>query len=324
MEKQYFYCRYSSTIRFIIKRPRVFVLLSTILIITISLSHMLLTEEAKAASSFSSGFHVFVHVTGASGKASVCLYSDRENLGCMAITSPDTVPFIFNTQSIGFGQKFKTCIQGVRLYCTESVYDESADKAKHVYLSMPEMRADNTNQQNKSQTTASPRASLTEVSYSQDYLLYSNPDDDFKVWYPSDWSINEGNITHSGVVIESPDRAGKILVSAINISPAESKMTPAELATSILSSQNDKRSRFIELDASNYFLSGQPAVKIVQIRNNDTGLDDSADTHYKSMSLVTLVEGKAYFVSYIAQPELFPKYLQTAQTIIDSFEITNR
>jgi hypothetical protein len=285
---------------------------------------MLLTEEAKAASSFSSGFHVFVHVTGASGKALVCLYSDRENLGCMAITSPDTVPFIFNTQSIGFGQKFKTCIQGVRLYCTESVYDESADKAKHVYLSMPEMRDDNTNQQNKSQATASPRASLTKVSYSQDYLLYSNPDDDFKVWYPSDWSINEGNITHSGVVIESPDRAGKILVSAINISPAESKMTPAELATSILSSQNDKRSRFIELDASNYFLSGQPAVKIVQIRNNDTGLDDSADTHYKSMSLVTLVEGKAYFVSYIAQPELFPKYLQTAQTIIDSFEITNR
>src|ERR671933_1526818 len=158
MEKQYFYCRYSSTIRFIIKRPRVFVLLSTILIITISLSHMLLTEEAKAASSFSSGFHVFVYVTGASGKASVCLYSDRENLGCRAITSPDTVPFVFNTQSIGFGQKFQTCIQAIRLYCTPSVYAESAGKAKHVYLSVPEIRDDNTNQQNKSQIkTAPPR-----------------------------------------------------------------------------------------------------------------------------------------------------------------------
>jgi hypothetical protein len=317
MEKQNFYCKYTSTIRFIIKRPRMLVLLSTILIITISLNHILLTEEAKASSS--SGFKVFVHLTGGSGKASVCVYSDRENLGCRTITSPDTVPFVFNTQSIGFGQKFKTCIQAVTLYCTASIYDESAGKPKHVYLSMPEIRDDNTNQ-----TKAMLGASLSEVSYSENFLLYTNPDDDFKVWYPSDWSINEGNITHSGVVIESPDRAGKILVSAINISPAESKMTAAELATSILSSQNDRRSRFIELDASNYFLSGHPAVKIVQIRNNDAGLDDSMDTQYKSMSLVTLVEGKAYFVSYIAQPELFPKYLQTAQTIIDSFEITNR
>jgi hypothetical protein len=323
MEKQYFYCKYTPTLRFIINRPRVLILLSSILIVTISLSHIFLIEEAKASSS-SSGFQVFVHVTGGSGEASVCVYSDRENLGCRAITSPDTLPFVFNTQSIGIGQKFKTCVQAIRLYCTASIYDRSADKAKHVYISVPEMRDDKTKQQNKPQTTALPGASLTEISYSQNYLLYTNPDNDFKVWYPSDWSINEGNITHSGAVIESPDRAGRILVSAINISPAESKMTPAELGTSILSSQNDRRSRFIELDVNNYFLSGHPAVKIVQIRNNDTGLDDRTDMQYKSMSLVTLVEGKAYFVSYIAQPELFPKYLQTAQTIIDSFEITNR
>jgi hypothetical protein len=319
MEKQYFYCKCTPTIRFIIK-IRVLILLSILLII--ALSHILLTEEAKASSS--SGFEVFVHVNGGSGKASVCVYSNRENLGCRAITSPETVPFIFNTQSMRFGQKFETCIQGVKLHCTTSTYDESADKGKHVYLSMPEMRGDSTNRHDKLQTTAALGASLTEISYSQNFLIYTNPDDDFKVWYPSGWSINEANITHSGVVIESPDRAGKILVSAINISPAESKMTPAELATSILSSQNDRRSRFIELDSSNYFLSGHPAVKIVQIRNNETGLDDSVDTQYKSMSLVTLVEGKAYFVSYIAQPELFPKYLQTAQTIIDSVVITNR
>src|ERR671933_2008193 len=157
MEKQYFYCKYSSIIRFIIKRPRVLFLLSTVLII-VSSNHMLLAEEVKAVASSSSGFQVFVHVTGGSGKASVCVYSDRENLGCRAITSPDTVPFVFNAQSIGFGQKFKTCIQAVRLYCTASVYDEFADKAKHVYLSMPEIRDDNTNQQqNKSQTTALPQ-----------------------------------------------------------------------------------------------------------------------------------------------------------------------
>src|SRR3982750_1142081 len=100
MEKQYFYCKCTPTIRFIIKM-RVLILLSILLII--ALSHILLTEEAKASSS--SGFGVFVHVNGGSGKASVCVYSDRENLGCRAITSPETVPFIFNTQSMRFGQK---------------------------------------------------------------------------------------------------------------------------------------------------------------------------------------------------------------------------
>src|SRR5919199_2515797 len=163
MEKQYFYCKCTPTIRFIIKRSRVLVLLSTILI---SLNHILLAEEAKAASS-SSGFQVFVHVTGGSGKASVCVYSDRQNLGCRAITSPGTVPFVFNAQSIALGQKFKTCIQAVRLYCTASVYDELAGKAKHVYLSMPEVRDDNTNQ-----TKALLGASLSEVSYSENFLLY--------------------------------------------------------------------------------------------------------------------------------------------------------
>ena len=116
--------------------------------------------------------------------------------------------------------------------------------------------------------------------------------------------------------------AGKIIVSTMNLGPIESRMTPSELAKSVMSSQNDSRSRFIELNANDYFLSGYPAVKIVQIRNSDAGLDDDAAGEYKSMSLITLLEGKAYFVSYIATPQMFPNYLQTAQTIIDSFEIT--
>jgi hypothetical protein len=309
MEKSY-YCKDIPRICLIVKMAMVLILLNIMPII--ASNHIYSIEKAEASSS---GLHVFVHVVGGIGKASVCVYSDKENLGCRAINSPETVPFIFNTQSTVFGQKFKTCIQGLKLYCTTSTYDASADGGKHVYVSLPELS-------NKPNTELG--ASLTDISYSQNFILYTNPDDDFKIWYPSNWSINEGNIIHSGVVIASPDRAGKILVSVINISPIESRMTPSELAKSVLSSQNDSRSRLVELDANNYFLSGHPAVKIVQIKNNDTVLDGADDIQYKSMSLVTLVEGKAYFVSYIAQPEKFPNYLQTAQTIIDSFEIINR
>jgi hypothetical protein len=313
MEKQNYY-KYISRICFAIKNARVVFLLNAIIMIISS--HVLLIQEAKGSSS---ALQVFVHVTGINGSASVCVYSDTENLGCRAINSPDTVPFVFNAQSMGLGQKFKACIQAVKLYCTTSTYDASAARGKHVYLSIPELSND-VNQERKLDPV--PGSSLQEKSYSQHFLLYTNPDHDFKIWYPSDWSINEKNITHSGLLITSPDMAGKIIVSTMNLGPIESRMTPSELAKSVMSSQNDSRSRFIELNANDYFLSGYPAVKIVQIRNSDAGLDDDAAGEYKSMSLITLLEGKAYFVSYIATPQMFPNYLQTAQTIIDSFEIT--
>jgi hypothetical protein len=316
MEKRY-YNKYISVKSLAGKNARaVFVLNATIMIIISS--YILLNQEAKGSSS---GSQVFIHVTGGKGSASVCVYSETENLGCRTTHSPDTVAFVFNPDSIGPGQKFKACIRAVKLYCTTSTYDGSTERANHVYLSVPELSND-TNQGKK--PDPAPGSLPQPKSYSQHFLLYTNPDHDFKIWYPSDWSISEKNITHSGVVIASPDMVGKVLVSAMNLSPIESKMSPSELAASVLSSQNNSRSRFVELDANNYFLSGHPALKIVQIRNTDAGLDGDTSGEYKSMSLITLVEGKAYFVSYIAQPEIYPNYLQTAQTIIDSFEITSK
>jgi hypothetical protein len=314
MEKQYYY-NYISIIHSAIKKAKVVLLLNAIIMII--LTAVLLIEEARGSSS---GLQVFVHVTGGNGRASVCVYSDKENLGCRDIDGPDTVPFVFNSQSIGLGQKFNACIQAVKLYCTTSTYDASPTRGKHVYLSLPELNND-INQERK--LDPPPGTAPQQISYSH-LLLYTNPDHDFKIWYPSDWTINEKNITHSGVLIASPDMAGKIIVSVMNVSPNESRMTPSELAKSVLSSQNDTRSRLIELNANNYFLSGQPAVKIVQIRNSDAGLDDNAAGNYKSLILVTVLEGKAYFVSYIAQPGVYHNYLQTAQTIIDSFAITNK
>jgi hypothetical protein len=303
MEKQY-YSKYNSRVCFIIKKAIVPILLSTVLMI--ALSHILLVCNAQE--SFS-GLQVFVHVTGTGGHISVCVFPNRENLVCRAITSPDMVPSVFNTQSLSDEQKAYT-------------YDATPSAGKDVYLSVPKP---SNMARHENRLDIHPPVPITEISYSQRFVLYTNPDKDFKIWYPSDWSINEGNITHSGAIIASPDKAGRIIVSARNVSPIESNMTAPELAKSVLSSsQNDSRSRFIELDANNFFLSGHPAVKIVQIRNNGTGLEDSADVQYKSLSLVTIVEGKAYFVSYIAQPEIYPNYLQTAQTIIDSFEITNK
>ena len=315
MEKQYDSKRIPR-IYFIIMRQRVLIFLNIILMM--ALSHFFLFAGAQGVSS---ELHRSVHVTEPSGNTPACILYDGENLECKATTSPPRVPYLFKIQSLGDQQKF-TSIQYIRLRCGSCSYDESSIGGKHAYVYVSQL-GNMLNQESQLGTAA--QVSLTEISYSQRFVLYTSPDKDFKIWYPSDWSINEGNITHSGAIIESPDKTARIIVSARNVSPIESSMTPPELAKSIMSSsQNDSRSRFLELDANNFYLSGQPAVKIVQIRNNETGLEDSANAQYKSMSLVTIVEGKAYFVSYIAQPEIYPKNLQTAQTIFDSFEITNK
>jgi hypothetical protein len=316
MEKRY-YDKLVSVNWLALKSPTAAFLLNTAIILII-MSQIILNQEVKGSSS---GLQVFVHVTAGNGRASVCVYSERENLGCRTFNGPDTIPFIFDTESVRPGEKFKACVQAIKLYCANSSYDPLRKGANHIYLSVPELSR-STNQEKKSDPIT---GSVTPPkNYSQEFLLYTDPDHEFKIWYPSGWSITERNITRSGVVISSPDNAGKILVSSINLSPIESKMSLSELAKSVLLSQTDSRSRLVELDANNYFLSGLPALKVVQIKNADVGLGGGNSAEFKSMSLITLLEGKAYFVSYIAQPEIYPNFLQTVQTIIDSFEITNK
>src|ERR1051325_9831278 len=95
MEEQY-YNKYKPRLCFINKKTITHILLSTVLMI--ALSHICLICNAQG--SFS-GMQLFVHATRFSGKISVCVFSEKENLGCRIITSPDTVPFVFKTESLG-------------------------------------------------------------------------------------------------------------------------------------------------------------------------------------------------------------------------------
>jgi hypothetical protein len=72
----------------------------------------------------------------------------------------------------------------------------------------------------------------------------------------------------------------------------------------------------LELDVSRYFLSGHPAIRIIET---------SSEPGLKAMTYNVLLNGKWYKVTYlVSQPEDFPIYLQTAQSMIDSFQIISR
>lgn len=69
----------------------------------------------------------------------------------------------------------------------------------------------------------------------------------------------------------------------------------------------------LELDVSRYFLSGHPAIRIIET---------SSEPGLKAMTYNVLLNGKVTYL--VSQPEDFPIYLQTAQSMIDSFQIISR
>jgi hypothetical protein len=100
-------------------------------------------------------------------------------------------------------------------------------------------------------------------------------------------------------------------------------ITPKELAR-IKASGNKTPSniRLLEGDYKHYSLSGYPAVRLVQIQSYD---GPGQPYEVKSVVYGTLVGTNYYTIGYVVTPpEIFPRYLHTAQLIIDSFQIISK
>jgi len=88
--------------------------------------------------------------------------------------------------------------------------------------------------------------------------------------------------------------------------------------------------KLLELDISRYLLSGHPAIRLVEIQSFG-GLGQPHSPQYpephdtKAMLYNLILDGKWYKVAYaVTPPEDFPRYLQTAQSMIDSFQIISK
>ena len=73
--------------------------------------------------------------------------------------------------------------------------------------------------------------------------------------------------------------------------------------------------KIIELNSNNYFLSGRPAVRLIEM---------NLEPPVKMMFFATILGQNAYFVGYVSAPEKFPDYLQTVQPMIDSFQLISK
>jgi hypothetical protein len=169
-------------------------------------------------------------------------------------------------------------------------------------------------------------STLALAQVNSSFLTYTNTDLGFTMKYPSDWTMVDKNMSTLGIKFTSPDGpgAGVAAVAGAN----ETGKTLEDLANSLPSNQSHGL-RLIEMDKNGYFLSGHPALRAIEIGSfggpGEPGASQGIEPHdVKMMMFVTVLGGKEYSVGYAALPENFPNQLQTAQTMIDSFQIISK
>ena len=119
----------------------------------------------------------------------------------------------------------------------------------------------------------------------------------------------------------APEEAALINTSSFAITNGTVNRVPSNLSSS---------AKLLEINPNGYFLSGHRAIRLVQIqsygRPGQPYLPQYPEPHdAKIMTYGLLLGTKSYSVLYgISPPEDFPKYLQTAQSMIDSFKIINK
>ena len=120
------------------------------------------------------------------------------------------------------------------------------------------------------------------------FSTYSNTDLGFIVEYPTDWIVNE-DVSSGTVYMTARDIAAGLIVA---FTPAENpNASLQELGDKIIETNRNSEYatgfRLIEMNTDNYFLGGQPAVRIVFVSTME-------GSEKKSMALGTIIDGKEY------------------------------
>ncbi|HZA06663.1 MAG TPA: hypothetical protein VE619_03080, partial [Nitrososphaeraceae archaeon] len=169
---------------------------------------------------------------------------------------------------------------------------------------------------------------------------YTNTNLGFTIKYPSDWTVDESNMPiRNEVVFAPPDKGGIVGVMTENLTPEEAARINASSSSSSsiknasatqIPSNLSSSTKLLEFDPNGYyFLSGHHAIRLIEIQSyGGSGQPYSPQypqPHDAKIMLYGILSGtKSYSVMYgVSPPEDFPKYLQTAQSMINSFQLIN-
>ena len=153
------------------------------------------------------------------------------------------------------------------------------------------------------------------------FQQYQNSNFGIKMQRPSDWTVAENknySVDNTEVVNFSSPVSEDVTVSVDTVNST----TPTTTTTALKQYVNDSilsdlktspNFKLLESNA-NSTLGGNPAYSI-------TYNDKDQDGPYKGMDIVTIKNGKAYDISYTADPDRYDSVLPTVQTMINSFSL---
>jgi hypothetical protein len=152
--------------------------------------------------------------------------------------------------------------------------------------------------------------------------------------YPSDWLKEEeddiGFVSILGSTFNSSVRFSKYPYSPISVQfLAQIENLPSERISSISADkyaneqirlyQNQNDFNLLESHASS--LGGNPAHKLVYTAKYIDDTNPSLQTPYITTDIISIKNGKVYFISYTAESQQLSQFFPTIQKMIDSFEI---
>jgi len=163
------------------------------------------------------------------------------------------------------------------------------------------------------------------------FLTYTNADLGFTIRYPWNWTVNASNTIngHKVTSFTSPDSVGVVFVQIENATRGEIAVYNMNdtAKTNTIRTHLTPSENLIELDVIHYLLSGHPAIRILETQSfGGLGQPISSKPYdAKGMIYSVVLGGKFYKVAYmVSPPERFSNYLQTAQSMINSFQIINK
>ena len=165
------------------------------------------------------------------------------------------------------------------------------------------------------------------------FITYTNTNLGFTIKHPTDWAVNDRNNNtvngHKVVSFTSPDRIGIVFVQIQNATQYEIAVYNMNdsAKTNTIRTHLTPGEEIIELDVTHYLLSGHPAIRIIETRSFGGLAQPASSKPYDAKGMIyNIVLGeKFYKVAYmITPPERFQNYLQTAQSMIDTFKIISK
>ncbi|MBW4625035.1 MAG: protein kinase [Brasilonema octagenarum HA4186-MV1] len=154
-------------------------------------------------------------------------------------------------------------------------------------------------------------------SKSEKFLPYEDSNFGIKIKYPQSWERQDINNAITGEVVTflSPKQSdADKFQEKLTISVEAFSGTLEEFNDSIINENNKNISKAKNIQSNDSSLANKPGKRLVFTGNN-------GENSLQNLQIFTLKGGKAYIITYTAEKDNYDEFIETAETMMKSFEI---